>query len=101
MFMFSPILAIRATNFSSIVVPSSNLTAFNSSTVETGLFKAVSTNNFPKFLNSSFLATKSVSALNSITTAVLWSAVTPSNTNPSAAILPAFLTAFAIPFSLR
>ena len=51
--------------------------------------------------NFSFLATKSVSALTSTTTAFLWSSVNAVATIPSAAIRPAFLAAPASPFSLR
>ena len=52
-------------------------------------------------MNSSFLATKSVSELTSTTAAVLPSSERAILTRPIAAILPAFLAAFDSPFSLR
>ena len=50
--------------------------------------------------NVSFLATKSVSELTSTTAAVL-SSFTTTVQRPSAAILPAFFSAFACPFFLK
>ena len=99
--MFSPILAIKSVTAWATVFPASISASFKASIVFTLFVIAISANFFPNSLNSTFLATKSVSELNSINTALLWSADTASKINPSAAILPAFLTALAIPFSLK
>ena len=98
--MFSPIFAINSVNTSSTFFPSIS-NAFNSSSLVTSCFNDNSTNFSPNDLNSSFLATKSVSELNSNIAPFFLSDVTAPNTNPSAATLPDFLAAFAIPFSLN
>ena len=97
MFKFSPILAINSVNSDSTVPPFKGK-AFNSSTVDGFLSKANSTKVFPNATKSAFLATKSVSELNSKITPTF--PCSPPNTNPSAATLPDFLAALAIPFSL-
>ena len=95
---FSPILAILLVIVSSKVP--SVVDNFNaSSTLLTfeliKAFEIVLINS----LNSSFLATKSVSEFTSITTALL--PFIRILTSPSAAILSAFLAALEIPFSLN
>lgn len=80
-------------------MPSLQGRAKASSLVFALLFNIVLATSFTKFWNFSFLATKSVSQLISRITALLPSVITVDN--PSAAILPAFLAALAIPFSLN
>ena len=96
--IFSPILAISATRFSSTVCPFDILDFFKSSTLElTLLFKSL--NSFTKFTKSSFLATKSVSQLTSINEICLSFSVTA--ITPSFASLDIFFEAFEIPLTLR
>ena len=70
--------------------------AFNSSTVDGFLSKANSTKVFPNATKSAFLATKSVSELNSKITPTF--PCSPPNTNPSAATLPDFFSCFSYTF---
>ena len=72
----------------------------NKSSKSAGFFSATCfTTSATNCLNSSFLATKSVSALTSTTAPTFLSSDTYAATNPSDAILSAFLAAFAIPLS--
>ena len=68
--IFSPILAVIAIVKLSIVSPLTSI-FLASSKVLASLFKIASPTVLTKFLNSSFLATKSVSLLTSRTTALL------------------------------
>jgi len=101
--MFSPIVAIFPVNTSLTVLSGSaiDLDASKASTslgfVNATCFVTSSTND----LNSSFLATKSVSAFTSTKDPTFPSSVTYASTIPSAATLLDFLAAFAIPLSLN
>ncbi|CRH46686.1 Uncharacterised protein [Chlamydia trachomatis] len=94
--IFSPIFAVNKLVWSSIETPSI-LIANNSSFVEKSLENKASPILFASSINNSFFETKSVSELSSKITATL--SLTNALTIPSAAILPAFLAAFKIPFS--
>ena len=93
---FSPILAVLSTT-KSLIVPSPNGRALASSKVLASLFNTVSPTFLINSLNSSFLLTKSVSALISMITALL--SLMNTSAKPSAAILASFFPALAIPFS--
>jgi len=103
MFMFSPILAIIAASFSSTVidVSSAHFSALNASISAASVFAACSTTSLTNVWNTSFFATKSVSALTSTIAATLSPSLIVVATSPSAAILPAFFSAVASPFSRR
>ena len=71
--------------------------SISSTSFSRAIFARLST----KVMNSSFLATKSVSEFTSTMAAALPSAADAIFTRPIAAILPAFFAALARPFSLR
>ena len=101
--MFSPMMEIWEDRASATVRDGSfaHFSARNASISAALVFSACSATSDTQFWNFSFLATKSVSAFTSTTTAFFSSAVTLVITIPSAAIRPAFLVAPASPFSLR
>ena len=102
MFKFSPILATFSTSASFTVMEASpfQASAMNSSIDPASESTACLATASTKFWNSSFFATKSVSEFTSTTAATL-SSLRATLQRPSAAILPAFFSAFACPFFLR
>ena len=100
-FKFSPIIAIWLASSSATVLEESltHFSAKNASMSVADVLRACATTSSTYALKSAFFATKSVSELTSTIAAFLPS--TSVLTIPSAAILPAFLAALAIPFSLK
>ena len=101
--MFSPIVAIFPTNTSCTVFPSSAIedSANKSSTVAGLFFTTCFATSITNALNSSFFPTKSVSELTSTIAPTFPSSDIYASTSPSAATLPDFLAAFAIPLSRK
>ena len=101
--MFSPMMEIWEDRASATVRDGSfaHFSARNASISAALVFSACSATSDTQFWNFSFLATKSVSAFTSTTTAFFSSAVTLVITIPSAAIRLAFFCAVARPFSRR
>ena len=100
--MFSPMVStLSCTRASTVISVPAALQASKASKSAGFSCITVSAQIFTKFWNSAFFATKSVSALTSITTPAVLSSLVQANATPSAAILPAFLVAAARPFSLK
>ena len=100
--MFSPM--VRIFSFSRASTVSSEPEALQASRASTSAgfcSMTVSAQVLTKAWKSAFLATKSVSALTSITTPTLPFSLTVAKATPSAAIRPAFFTEAARPFSRR
>jgi hypothetical protein len=97
--IFSPIVAVRSVSRASTVCPlTSRANASSAEKISLSVLSRASLIASTPSLNLSFEATKSVSELTSNTTALL--SFEAAIETPSAATLPAFLAAFAIPFSL-
>ena len=96
-------MAIFSTNTSCTFFPDISIdSCSNSSSTSAGFFSTICFATFiTNVLNSSFFPTKSVSEFTSTTAPIFPSSETYASTNPSAAILPDFLSAFAITLSLN
>ena len=100
--IFSPIVRIFSLSISSTVISVPVYLSALRASISAGFSSAtIFARSATNVLKSAFLATKSVSELTSIRAPTEPSSVTYASTRPSAAILPAFFSAAARPFSLR